>query len=387
MAHPDWLDTVVEDAPNSADVCATEAAPLHKPAHKHRKLLAIVPVLGMLAGGAMLIQQTGRAQTQTQTQTATPPSASPPAAATTTTTTATSATTSATASKPNTVATVQGSLTPPAARVAKAPAATLGCLIGPQRVADIGSPVTGIVGQINVDIGDSVRQGQPLVVLRSEVEEAGERSAKTRWSLEADIRSAQASLLLANQRFTRATNLLSEGFVSPQAVEQARAEQEVAAQRVAQSKGQREVLATDLNVVRAQVEQRTVRAPFDGVITERFRHPGERVEDRPVLRLATLNPLRVDLVVPAARYGQFKLGDQIAVQPELPGVLAANAAVTHVDRVIDAASNTYRVRLSLANPGNKLPAGARCSVDSPSSQNAANATEPSARPVAFKPRS
>jgi membrane fusion protein, heavy metal efflux system len=320
----------------------------------------------------VLLQQNGRAQTQTQ-------SAAPAPASTAATT------------KPNFAATVQGSLTPPSARGAKAPAATLGCLIGPMRVADIGSPVTGIVGQINVDIGDSVRQGQPLVVLRSEVEAAGEKSAKTSWGIDADIRSAQASLLLANQRFTRASGLLSEGFVSPQAVEQARAEQEVAVQRVAQSKGQRDVLATDLNVVRAQVEQRTVRAPFDGVITERFRHPGERVEDRPVLRLATLNPLRVDLVVPAARFGQFKLHDHIAVQPELPGVPAANAEVTHVDRVIDAASNTYRVRLSLANPGHKLPAGARCSVDSLLSNSAAikapGTSSAAAQPVVFKPRS
>ena len=381
MAHSDWLDTVVEGASTdeAAAQPALQTAKPSAPSKKHRTLLAIVPVLGMLAGGALLIQQTGRAQGQASGQ------AAAPAAAPVTTT--------ATPSKPNTVATVQGSLTPPVARLAKAPAATLGCLIGPQRVADIGSPVTGIVGQIYVDIGDSVRQGQPLVVLRSEVEAAGERSAKTRWGIDADIRSAQASLQLANQRFTRASDLLGEGFVSPQAVEQARAEQEVAVQRVAQSKGQREVLATDLNVVRAQVDQRTVRAPFDGVITERFRHPGERVEDRPVLRLATLNPLRVDLVVPAARFGQFKLGDQIAVQPELPGVPAANAAVTHVDRMIDAASNTYRVRLSLANPGNKLPGGARCSVDSATLASTApntntNANLPAAaQPVVFKPRS
>ncbi len=379
MAHPDWLDTVAEGSHDAV----VENAPLPAPVKKHRKLLAIVPVLGMLAGGAVLMQQTGRAQTQTGTQAQASSAQAVPA---TTGMTAGAATTNA--PKANSVATVQGSLTPPAARVTKAQAATLGCLIGPMRVADIGSPVTGIVDHITVDIGDSVRHGQPLVVLRSEVETAGERSAKTRWSIDADIRSAQASLLLANQRFIRATGLLSEGFVSPQAVEQARAEQEVATQRVAQSKGQRDVLATDLNVVRAQVEQRTVRAPFDGVITERFRHPGERVEDRPVLRLATLNPLRVDLVVPAARFGQFKLGDNIAVQPELPGVAAANAAVTHVDRVIDAASNTYRVRLSLANPGNKLPAGARCSVDSPGSPGSASAAAaPAAQPVVFKPRS
>jgi membrane fusion protein, heavy metal efflux system len=379
MAHPDWQDTVIE----GSHVAVAEAATAPAPAKKHRKLLAIVPVLGMLAGGAVLIQQTGRAQTQTQTQTQTQAATATPAPA------PTSAPAAANTPKPNTATTIQGRLTPPATRLAKAPAATLGCLIGPMRVADIGSPVTGIVGQINVDIGDSVRQGQPLVVLRSEVEAAGEKSAKTRWGIDADIRSAQASLLLANQRFTRATGLLSEGFVSPQAVEQARAEQEVAAQRVAQSKGQRDVLATDLNVVRAQVEQRTVRAPFDGVIVERFRHPGERVEDRPVLRLATLNPLRVDLVVPAARFGQFKLRDNVAVQPELPGVAAANAEVTHVDRVIDAASNTYRVRLSLPNPGNKLPAGARCAVDALTSNSAAVAkpTATGVQPVSYKPRS
>ena len=375
MAHPDCEDTVIEGSQPAGHDVATA------PNKRRHKLLAIVPVLGMLAGGAVLVQQSGTAQSQTQTQTQTQAKTAAPVPS--------SGPTAANTPKPNTAATVQGSLTPPSARMAKVPAATLGCLIGPMRVADIGSPVTGIVGQINVDIGDSVRQGQPLVVLRSEVEEAGERSAKTRWSLEADIRSAQASLLLANQRFTRATGLLSEGFVSPQAVEQARAEQEVAVQRVAQSKGQRDVLATDLNVVRAQVEQRTVRAPFDGVIVERFRHPGERVEDRPVLRLATLNPLRVDLVVPAARFGQFKLHDHIAVQPELPGVAAANAEVTHVDRVIDAASNTYRVRLSLANPGHKLPAGARCSVDALTNHSAPTpaAARATAQAVAFKPRS
>ena len=49
--------------------------------------------------------------------------------------------------------------------------------------------------------------------------------------------------------------------------------------------------------------------------------------------------------------------------PDLPGAAPAMARVTLVDKVIDAASNTFRVRLSLPNPGHKLPAGARCRVD------------------------
>jgi RND family efflux transporter MFP subunit len=270
-------------------------------------------------------------------------------------------------------ATVQGSLPTaaqrapaaaggPGGRSAAAPNA-VGCMIGPTRVADIGSPVTGIVAQIPVDVGDTVRQGQPLVMLRNDVEAAGERAAHARWSLEAEVRAAEASLELARQRHTRASELLAEGFVSPQAVEQAATELRVAEQRVALSRGQRQVLATDLDVVRAQVNQRTVRAPFDGTIVERWRQPGERVEDRPLLRLAALDPLRVDLIVPAARFGQYKLGDRVQVLPELTGAVAVTAEVTHVDRVIDGASNTYRVRLRLPNPGQRLPAGARCAVE------------------------
>jgi RND family efflux transporter MFP subunit len=262
---------------------------------------------------------------------------------------------------------VQGSLASPASKAAaKVVVNTVGCLIGPMRVADVGSPVTGIVERMAVDIGDSVKAGQPMVSLRADVEAAGERAAHARWSQEADVRAAEANLQLARQRAARAVELQSDGFVSHQAVEQARTEQQVAEQRLAQSRGQRQVLATDLEVVKAQVSQRTVRAPFDGVVLERFRNPGERVEDRPVLRVATLDPLRVDLVVPATRFGQYSLRDRVGVLPELPGAAAVYAEVTHIDRVIDAASNTYRVRLSLPNPGHRghrLPAGARCTVD------------------------
>jgi cobalt-zinc-cadmium efflux system membrane fusion protein len=37
--------------------------------------------------------------------------------------------------------------------------------------------------------------------------------------------------------------------------------------------------------------------------------------------------------------------------------------VTQIDRVLDPASNTFRVRLALPNPGHRLPAGLRCRVD------------------------
>ncbi len=60
---------------------------------------------------------------------------------------------------------------------------------------------------------------------------------------------------------------------------------------------------------------------------------------------------------------------------------ALSATVSHVDRVLDAASNSFRVRLSLPNPGYALPAGLRCKADLPV-QAAADKAVPKLAPVA-----
>lgn len=252
-----------------------------------------------------------------------------------------------------------------AGQAARPQRSVIGCMIAPDRVADIGSPVIGIVSKMKVDVGDSVHSGQTLVTLRSDVENAGVQAAKARADIDADIRAAETSLTLARQRLQRARDLQVQGFVSPQATEQALAEHDVAVQKLRQAQGQKHVSDSDLGVVRAQLGQRKLRSNFDAVVVERYVHPGERVDDKPLLRLAVLDPLRVELVVPASRYGSLALKDQISVAPELPGMAPVLARVTHIDPIIDAASNTFRVRLKLPNPGNKMPGGARCRVDLP----------------------
>lgn len=260
----------------------------------------------------------------------------------------------------------------------------VGCLISPDRVADIGSPVVGIVASLPVDVGDVVRAGQTLVSLRADVEGANVQAAQARSSIDAEVLAAEASLQLARQRLERSQQLQAEGFVSSQATDQARAEHQVAQQKLQQARGQLRVSAGELGVARAQLGQRRVQAGFDGVIVERFVNVGERVEDKPMLRLARLDPLRVELVVPAQRYGSLAVKDQISVQPDLPGAAPVTASVTHVDPLIDAASNTFRVRLKLPNPGHVLPGGARCRVDLPMA--AGSGTAAGSRPAAHTPR-
>ena len=211
----------------------------------------------------------------------------------------------------------------------------IACLIGPERTADIGSPVIAVVDAIKVDNGDLVSAGQPLVLLRSAVENAGVQAAEERARIDADVRAAEANLTLAKQRHQRTVQLREQGFVSTQATDQSRAEQDVAQQKLEQARSQKRVSTRDLGVVRAQLDQRTVRSPFDGVVVDRLVNAGERVDDKPLLRLAMLNPLRVEVVLPASRYGSVALGDSLQVLPELANARPVSARVSQVDRVID----------------------------------------------------
>ena len=85
---------------------------------------------------------------------------------------------------------------------------------------------------------------------------------------------------------------------------------------------------------------------------------------QPILKLAQIDPLRVEVVLPETAYGKIHVGMVGTVTPEdLGGTYTAH--VTVVDRVIDAASGTLGVRLELPNPDDKLPGGLRCRVQFP----------------------
>jgi len=239
----------------------------------------------------------------------------------------------------------------------------MGCLIEPERVAEVGSQVVGVIESMDVERGDVVKKGQVLATLRADVERASVVVASSRAEAQADIQAAAANVSFNQQRLARAEDLFAKKFISQQALDQARTEAEVAVQKMAQAGEQRRVLSREHELATAQLSQRTIRSPIDGVVAERYLAPGERVEEKPLVRVARVDPLRVQVVVPTAYFGKILAGNTAKVMPELPDAQPVIARVTLVDKVIDAASNTFRVQLELPNPDLALPAGLRCKAD------------------------
>ena len=239
----------------------------------------------------------------------------------------------------------------------------LGCLIEPFSVSDLGSPVVGVIEQVHVERGDRVRAGQPLATLRADVERMSVSVAEGRAQGLGELKAAEANAELARQKLARATDLARQEFISAQALEQAKAEALVAENRLIQAREQREIYNREHQLARAQLGLRTIRSPADGVVADRYLSVGERVEEKPVFRIAVINPLRVEVVLPAALYPVVRKGVPMRITPDFPGAQPRIATVAVVDGVIEGASNTFRARLSLPNPNNTLPAGLRCKAD------------------------
>lgn len=247
----------------------------------------------------------------------------------------------------------------------------LGCLIEPFSVSDLGSPVVGVIEQIHVERGDHVRAGQPLASLRADVERMSVSVAEGRAQGLGELKAAEANADLARQKLARAVDLAHKEFISAQALEQTRAEALVAENRLIQAREQREIYGREHELARAQLGLRTIRSPADGVVADRYLSVGERVEEKPVFRIAVVNPLRVEVVLPAALYPVVRKGTKLRITPDFPGAQPRVATVALVDGVIEGASNTFRARLSLPNPGNGLPAGLRCKADLPGAEGTA----------------
>jgi cobalt-zinc-cadmium efflux system membrane fusion protein len=239
----------------------------------------------------------------------------------------------------------------------------LDCLIQPNQIVQVGAPVSGVIDAVDVERGDSVRRGQVVARLEASVERANAQLAQVRAAQNAELQAAERSRAFAVREMTRARELVDENFVSRAAVDKAETESKVSEDRLQQALERRRQAEQELRLAEAQVARRQVRAPISGVVVDRFMHPGEFVDDRPILRLAEVNPLRVEVVVPAAAFGQIAQGARATVLPEAGPVRESVGTVAIVDRVLDPASNTFRVRLTLPNPDQRIPAGSRCKVD------------------------
>jgi multidrug efflux pump subunit AcrA (membrane-fusion protein) len=79
-----------------------------------------------------------------------------------------------------------------------------------------------------------------------------------------------------------------------------------------------------------------------------------------VLKLAQIDPMRIEIIAPGHLFGRIRPGMDVEVLTETPSIRQYLAPVSVVDSIVDAASGTFSVRLSLPNPDSAVVGGVRC---------------------------
>ncbi|MDD2845441.1 MAG: efflux RND transporter periplasmic adaptor subunit [Rhodoferax sp.] len=240
------------------------------------------------------------------------------------------------------------------------------CLIEPNQTVEVRSSVEGVIEKVLVKRGDRVRAGQLLVQLESSAERSAVESARFRAEAGGRLAAAKNRFDYASKKQIRSQELHSQNFVSAQVRDESDAEKRISESELRDAQENMELARYEYRHAQDLLNRRMLRSPFNGVVMDRMLNPGDLAEAgtgrKPILKLAQVEPLRVEVVLPLAAYGKLKSGDSAEVMPEgLGGRYTAKVSV--IDSVFDSASGTFGARLELPNTAGKLPAGIRCRVD------------------------
>jgi membrane fusion protein, multidrug efflux system len=251
---------------------------------------------------------------------------------------------------------------------------TLPAQLLPYEVVDVYPKVTGFIESLRVDRGSHVRAGEIMVHLS-----APELLAQ-RAQAEAEVRAAEAQLPAAEAKLAsdHGTYLhLAAAAKTPGVV--AGNDLLVAEQTAASDKAQVEAAKHRVSAARdtlrsiAQLESYLdIRAPFDGVVTARYLHPGAlvgpnagRSGTQPIVQVEVLDRLRLAVPVPEAYDGAVSNGQQVEFTvPSYPGQVF-RAPIARISHMVNQETRTMAVELDVLNKDARLTPGAFASVQWP----------------------
>ena len=232
----------------------------------------------------------------------------------------------------------------------------------PYQTVDLHARVAGYVEKVEVDIGSTVKSGQMLVTLSAPEMKAQLAEAEAKVGvLESQKVEAEAKLLAAQSTYEKLKAAsATPGVIAGNELVLAEKAVDVAKAMIASLESSAKVSRAAVDAQKELMAYLAVRAPFDGVITQRWAHPGALVgpgKDQPMLRLEQQSRLRLIVAVPEGESGNIPRGARVpftvpAYQGEtFTGMVARNP------HVMDAKTRTMPVELDVSNPGLRLSPG------------------------------
>jgi RND family efflux transporter MFP subunit len=203
--------------------------------------------------------------------------------------------------------------------------------IQPARRADLRAEVAAIVMQVAKDNGEKVRAGELIVRLDA----TSIRDAMA--SAEEALRAATQNFEQTERVLVRQRTLNQQGMTSMQGLEDAEVRRNAAQSELAAAKSR-------LVTARQQMSRTEVRAPFDGVVSERKISVGDTVQiGREIVKVIDPKSMRFEGQVSADRLGELKLGQAVAFRVNGFGDAEFKGKLSRIDAAANATTRQVEV--------------------------------------------
>ena len=182
----------------------------------------------------------------------------------------------------------------------------------------VAARVRGAIAEIRADVGTRVKRGDILTVLESDML-TSERDLKTAELAEfrAKTGTAQAQLRLAEQELQRIERLRKSSAFSPARYDDKRRDVERYRSAMAETAARVKQAVASLNITEINLANANIRAPYNGVITQRHTEAGAYLNiGEKVVTMTNDEALEIEADVPARRLSALTPGLKISVDPE-----------------------------------------------------------------------
>lgn len=224
---------------------------------------------------------------------------------------------------------------------------------------EIKSMLTAKIVEMNVDIGSTVKKGDPILTLDSKDLQAqvGVNQSEL-GQAHASLEGAKADYETAKINFDRNNQLFQAGAISKQEFEQSQSKLNAAqtAKNVCEAQLKQAQSITAQSEI--QLENGIIVSPISGTVTAKIANVGEVVSSgTPLLTVVNPATLLVNAYLPEDQIGQVKTGQKVLIKiPEIPDK-KYEGEITVMDSVVDPSSKTVLVKVNFSNTDAQLKPG------------------------------
>lgn len=231
----------------------------------------------------------------------------------------------------------------------------------------LGSDRPGVLEFVEPNEGELVKKGQVIAALKSDALQAAKATAKKKATNDIEIRYSQKARDTAyvELEMNLDINKRVRNTISKLDIKRLTLNAEKSDLQIEQAQLEFEMNKLQLNEIDAQIEETKIVAPFDGIVTKKFRSTGEVVRHGDeVLELVSTKRVKVESYVNIEDTWMFQVGTPVEVQLDIPGVRLPIEEKTYTGKIIfidvevePIHGKSIRVWAEVENRDNDLKAG------------------------------